>query len=109
MTSPSIAELDCYLPTMSCKAVLTGFTSDLCTWAESEGAGLSVEERQPDKIVIAVQRMLSSSYLTFTVRMDTASQEKPNSQSQCVNRLHTLSGGERILQASLTCTGRHCA
>ncbi|KAL3134232.1 hypothetical protein ABBQ38_006663 [Trebouxia sp. C0009 RCD-2024] len=73
MTSPSIAELDCHLPAMSCKAVLTGFTSDLCTWAESEGAGLSVEERQPDKIVVAVQRMLSSSYLAFTVRMDTAS------------------------------------
>ena len=72
MTSPSIAELDCYLPAMSCKAVLTGFTSDLCTWAESEDAGLSVEQRQPDKIVIAVQRMSSSSYLAFTVRMDTA-------------------------------------
>ncbi|KAL3157776.1 hypothetical protein ABBQ32_012201 [Trebouxia sp. C0010 RCD-2024] len=42
MTSPSIVELDCYLPAMSCKAVLTGFASDLCTWAESEDAGLSV-------------------------------------------------------------------
>ncbi|KAL0031501.1 hypothetical protein WJX77_003847 [Trebouxia sp. C0004] len=72
MTSPSIAELDCYLPAMSCKAVLTGFTSDLCTWAKSEDAGLSAEQRQPDKIVTAVQRMLSSSYLAFTVRMDTA-------------------------------------
>ncbi|KAL3146625.1 hypothetical protein ABBQ32_000857 [Trebouxia sp. C0010 RCD-2024] len=72
MSSPSIAELDCYLPAMSCKAVLTGFTSDLCTWAESQDAGLSVEQRQPDKVVIVVQRMLSSSYLAFIVRMDTA-------------------------------------
>ena len=73
MTSPSTAELDCYLPPVSCKAVLTGFTSDLCTWAELKDAGLSVEQRRPDKIVTAVQRMLSSSYLAFTVRMDTAS------------------------------------
>ena len=73
MTSPSTAKLDCYLPPMSCKAVLTGFTSDLCTWAEFKDAGLSVEQRQPDKIVTAVQRTLSSSYLAFTVRMDTAS------------------------------------
>ena len=73
MTSPSTAELGCYLPPMSCKAVLTGFTSDLCTWAEFKDIGLSVAQRQPDKIVTAVQRMLSSSYLAFTVRMDTAS------------------------------------
>lgn len=72
MSSLSIAELDCYLPAMSCKAVLTGFTSDLCTCAESEDAGLSVEQRQPDKVVIVVQRMLSSSYLAFIVQMDTA-------------------------------------
>ena len=34
---------------MSFKAVLTGFTSDLCIWAESEEAGLSIEQRRPER------------------------------------------------------------
>ncbi len=76
MTRPFTEELDCYLPPMSFKTVLTGFTSDLCTWAESKEAGLSVEQRKPEKIVAAVRQMLSSSYIAFTVRMDTASTEQ---------------------------------
>ena len=51
---------------MSYKAVLTEIASDLCTWAESIDAGLSVEHRQPDT---TVQRMLSSLHLAFTDRM----------------------------------------
>ena len=76
MTRPCTEELDCYLPPMSFKTVLSGFTSDLCTWAESKQAGLSVEQRKPAKIVAAVLQMLSSSYIAFTVRMDTASTEE---------------------------------
>ncbi len=61
---------------MSFKAVLSEFTSDLCTWAGSKDAGLSVEQRKPEKIVAIVRQMLSSSYLAFTVRIDTASTEQ---------------------------------
>ncbi len=57
MTRPGTEELDCYLPPMSFKAVFSGFTSDLNTWAESKFAGLSVEQRKPEKIVAAVQQM----------------------------------------------------
>ena len=49
-TKPSTEELDCHQPPMSFNAVLTGFRSDLCTWAESEEAGLSVEQRKPDPV-----------------------------------------------------------
>lgn len=73
MTRPFTEDLDCYLTPMSFKAVLSGFTSELCTWAGSREAGFSVEQRKPEKIVVAVQQMLSSSYIAFTVRMDTAS------------------------------------
>ncbi len=76
ITRPFTEELDCYLPPMSFQAVLSGFTCDLCTWAESKDAGLSVEQRKPEKIVATVRQMLSSSYLAFTVRMDTASTEQ---------------------------------
>ena len=76
MTRPLTEELDCYLPPLSFKAVLSGFTSDLNTWAESKFAGLSVEPRKPEIIVAAVQQMLSFLYLAFIVRMDTASTEQ---------------------------------
>ena len=51
---PFTEELDCHQPPMSFNAVLTGFRSDLCNWAESEEARLSVEQRKPEKIVAAV-------------------------------------------------------
>ena len=76
LTRPFTEELDCYLPPMSFKTVLSGFTSVLCTWAESKEAGFSVEQGKSEKIVAAVQQMLSSSYIAFTVRMDTASTEQ---------------------------------
>ena len=75
-TKPFTEELDSHQPPMSFNAVLSGFRSDLCAWAESEEAGLSAEQRQPEKIVPAVQRILSNSYLAFTVRMDSASTEQ---------------------------------
>lgn len=100
MTGPFTAEVDCHLLPMSCKGVLTGFTSDLCTWAESRDAGLSIEQTKPDKIVAAMQRTLSSTYLSFTVRMDTASTGE--AQQLILLRqqsAHSMSGGESILQA----------
>ena len=45
-------------------------------WAASEEARLSLEQRQPEKIVAGIQSLLSSSYLAFTVRMDSASTEQ---------------------------------
>ena len=54
MTRPFAEELDCYLLPMSLKTVLSGFTSDLCTWAESKEVGLSIEQRKPEKVVEAV-------------------------------------------------------
>ena len=60
---------------VSFKAVLLGFTCDLCSWAESEEAGLSVEERKPEKIN-GVQRILSGSDFVFTIRIDSASTEQ---------------------------------
>ena len=76
MIRPFTEELDCYLPPMSFKTVLSGFTFDLGTWAESKEAGLSVEQRKPERIVAALQQILSSSYIAFTVCMDTASTEQ---------------------------------
>ena len=75
-TKPFTEELDSHQPPVSFKAVLIGFTSDLCSWAESEEAGLSIEQRRPEKIVAAAQQLLSCSYVAFTVRMDSASTEQ---------------------------------
>ena len=64
-TKPFTEELDCHQPPMNFNTVLTGFKFDLCSWAESEQAGLSIEQRKPEKIVAAVRQILSSSYLDF--------------------------------------------
>ena len=79
MTRPFTEDLDCYLTPMSFKAVLSVFTSELCTWAGSREAGFSVEQRKPEKIVVAVQQMLSSSYIAFTFAWTLPLQDKQNS------------------------------
>ena len=60
-TKPFTEELDPHQPPTSFNAVLTGFKSDLCFGAESEKAGPSAEQRKPEKIVTAVQQILSDS------------------------------------------------